>query len=89
MVDIVQLQILLEPEEVFRPVVSGKRSSDFSLRGAAAEVSVSRKEGWIGNPGHDVAKDAQAGNAANVADHEMKLQVHLDKRLLHALNAGA
>ena len=74
---------------MLRPVVSGKRGLDFILRGAAAEVPVSRKEGRIGNPGHDVAKDAQAGNAADVADHEMKLQVHLHEGLLHALNTGA
>lgn len=61
LVDIVQLKILLEPEEVFRFVVSGKRGSDFILRGAATEVSVSRKESRIGGPGHDVAKDTEAG----------------------------
>ena len=35
---------------------------------------------------NDVAENAQAGDAREIADHDGELEVHLDQRVLHALN---
>src|SRR2546426_10605798 len=34
----------------------------------------------------DVTENAQAGDARDIADHDGELEVHLDQRLLHALD---
>jgi hypothetical protein len=89
LVSIVDFEILLEGKQVLGSVVPGKGGLDFLFRGAAAKVTVSCQEGRIGNPRHDVAKDAQTRDSGDVADHEVELQIHLNERLLHPLNTGA
>ena len=40
----------------------------------------------VGTTRDDVAENAQAGDAGDVADHDAELEVHLNQRLLHTLD---
>ena len=47
-----------------------------------------REDVRVGPPRDDVAENAQARDAGDVTDHGGQLQVHLDQRLLHAVDMG-
>ena len=46
------------------------------------------EHGGIGLAGDDVAQDSHAGDAGDVTDDVVELQVHQGHRLLHALDVG-
>jgi len=47
---------------------------------------MSDQNGGIAFAPHDCPNDRHAGDAGNVGDDMMQLQVHLRQRLLHVLN---
>src|SRR5262245_7909576 len=68
--------------------MSSEVRHDLGRGGSAAVVAVASKLLGVGVSVDDVAQDLEAGDARDVADHEVELEVHLDQGLLHALNVG-
>ena len=85
---LIRLEMLSQRKHVFALIVSGERGGNLRLCRATAVVSVPREHARIGLPRDDVAHDAQARLAGDVADDQGQLHVHLQERLLHALNAA-
>ena len=87
LLDVVEgLEILPQPKDVFRPVVPGEGGDDLRFGGVTPIVPMPGEGVRVGAPGHDVAEDLQARDPGDVAHHEGQLDVHLDQRLLHALD---
>ena len=84
-----KFEILPEGEEVFGPVVAGEGGGDFGLGGAATVIAMFGEPFGIALPGDDVAENAEAGYSGDVADGERELQIHLNERFLHALDAAS
>jgi hypothetical protein len=81
-----QREVLLQHKDVFRTVVPGERRRDLGLRGLTPVVPMLREHARIRLVCDDVTENAQPGDARDIADHEGELEIHLDERLLHALN---
>ena len=71
------------------PVVAGQGGDDLGLRRVTPVVAMLGEVLGIALARDDVAEDAQAGDAGDVADDQRQLHVHLDQRFLHALDVRA
>ena len=83
-----EFEILLEDKEVFAPVVAGQGGGDLVGGRLAVRVAVLGEDLGVLLASDDGAEDRQAGLADDVADDAREQQVHLDERLLHALDIG-
>ena len=81
-----EFEVLLQDEDVLRAVMAGERGGDLRLGGLAPGVPMLGERLRIGPPGDDVTDNAQPGDAAEIAEHGRELEVHLQQRLLHALD---
>lgn len=86
LVGVEEFEILLEDEEMFRPVVPGQGRDDLGFGRMAPMVAVPRQVRRVAVARDDVAEDAQAGDARDVGDDAGEQEVHLHQSLLHALN---
>ena len=81
-------EVLLQHEDVLGAVVTGEGRGDLDLGCLTPMVPMLREGVGIRLARDDVTENAQAGDAGDVADHDGELEVHLDQRLLHALDVG-
>jgi hypothetical protein len=79
-------EVLLQHEDLLRTVVPGERGADLRRGGVTARVAMPREDVRVGMPGDDVADNAQPREAGEVTEHGRQVQVHLEQRLLHALD---
>jgi hypothetical protein len=79
-------EVLLQHEDVLGTVMSGERGRDLGRRGLTPVVPMLREGVGVRLAADDVTENAQAGDARDIADHDGELEVHLDQRLLHALD---
>ena len=89
LIHVEEFEILGEHEDMLGPIVPRERGHNLVLRRMTPIVAMLREPARIALAGHDVAQDAQAGHAGDVADDERQLHVHLDERFLHALDVRA
>src|SRR5207247_4086117 len=80
-----EFEVLFQDEEVLWPIVSCESGGDFGLGRLTAAITVLGEVFWVPAAGDDVAEDAQSGDAGDVTDDQVELEIHLHERLLHAL----
>jgi hypothetical protein len=88
LISVEELEVLLQHEDVLGAVMPGEGCRDLGLRGLTPVVPMLGEGVGVRLPRDDVAENAQPGDAGDVADHDGELEVHLDQRLLHALDVG-
>ena len=86
--ELVGLEVLLQREQVLGAVVPGEGRGDHVGGGPAAVVTMGGQRVGIAHAGENVAHDPLAGDAGEIGDHGVELEVHLHERLLHALDVG-
>jgi hypothetical protein len=86
---LVEREILLKHEQVFRSIVAGQGLFNGGAGRAAAMVTVRGEVMRVAAPREDVAQNPQPRRAHDVTDHEAQLQVHLQQRFLHTLHVRA
>jgi hypothetical protein len=77
---------LSERKQVLRPVVADERLHDRRFARLDPPVAQRGQRARIAFAVEDRIQDRQAGDTGQVADHVMKVQVHLRERLLHVLH---
>jgi hypothetical protein len=87
-IELEALKVLAQRKQVFATVIAGQGGAYLLLIGFAITVAMRRQLVRVAYPGQDVPHDRQAGDAGDVAEHILQLQVHLGQGLLHAINAG-
>ena len=75
LIPVKEFEVLLEHEDVLRAVIAGERGDDLHLGGVTPIVTMRREGLRIALPGDDVAEDAQAGDASDVAHDERQLDI--------------
>ncbi len=86
LIRIEEFEILLEHEDMLRAVVTGEGGDNLRFGGMTLIGAMPGQLLRIAPPGHNVAEDAQAGDAGDVGHYQGQLHVHLDQRLLHPLD---
>jgi hypothetical protein len=71
---------------MLRAIVSGQCSPNYIFGRLAAAAAELREHRGISLAAADRADDAKAGEARDVADNVMQLNIHLHQRLLHVLD---
>jgi len=85
-VEVEKLEGLAESEEVFGSPIALEGEGDGGLIVLAAVVPELGQAVRIALACQDGAQDPHAGDAGDIADHVMELEVHLFEGLLHVLN---
>ncbi len=89
LVEVVQRQGLGQGEDVLGLIVADQGCPDSLIGGLAAYVTHGCQLSAVALACNDRASDPHPGDACNVADHMLKLQVHQDHRLLHVHDMGS
>ena len=76
----------MKPEPVLGPVVPGQGRDDVGLRRATSVIPMLGEDAGIRLAGDDVADNPQPRSAAEIAEDDPELQVHLEQRFMHALH---
>ena len=87
-VDIIELEGLAQGEQVLGAVIADQGLGDGLPGGLDAEIAQGGQPLRIALSGEKGADDAQAGDAGDVADHVVELEIHLDQGFLHVLDVG-
>ena len=86
---VVEREVLLQDEEVLGPVMPGERRDDLGVRRVTAMIAMRGQLLRIAVTGDDVAQNAEAGDAGDIADDERQLHIHLHQGFLHAQHVHA
>ncbi len=77
---------LLQREHMLWSIVSRQRRPQRRVRSGTAHIAMGGQDLRGALPRDDGAEDAHPGDASDVGDHVVQLQIHLHQRLLHVLN---
>ena len=83
LVAVVELEVLSQHKDMFAAVVPGEGRGDLLFGGAAARVAMGGQGLRVRHTAGDVADDLHPGEARDVGQHVVELDVHLDQRLLY------